>query len=292
MFPRMKSQSAPAAGTAPGAVIEVDERNFEQEVLARSQQTPVVIDFWAPWCGPCRTLGPTLERLAAEAKGAWVLAKVNVDENPRLSQAFRVQSIPAVMAVSAGKVVDQFVGALPESQVRAWLKRFVKEQEQGQGQGGSLLDAARELEATDPEGAAARYRLILGEEPENAEALFALGRLLLLQGTPEGVAALKQVPAGSPQFARAQAALPLADFIAEADGPDAGELDARYRKAARATRSGDYASAVDDLLAVVARDRAFRDDGARKALLALFAALGDEHAAVPAGRRRLANTLF
>lgn len=285
MFPGMKSQSASAA-KAPGAVIEVDERNFEQEVLARSQQTPVVIDFWAPWCGPCRTLGPTLERLAAEAKGAWVLAKVNVDENPRLSQAFRVQSIPAVMAVSAGKVVDQFVGALPESQVRAWLKRFVKEE------GGSLLEAARELEASDAEGAIARYRLILGEEPENAEALFALGRLLLLQGSSEGPETLKQVPAASPLFARAQAALPLADFVAEAEGSEAGETDARYRRAARAARSGDYQVAVDELLAVVARDRAFRDDGARHALLALFAALGDEHPVVPAGRRRLANTLF
>lgn len=272
--------------SASGSVIDVNERTFRAEVLERSRTVPVVVDFWAPWCGPCRTLGPLLERLAAEARGAWILAKVNVDENPRLAQAFRVQSIPAVMAVHQGKIVDQFVGALPESQVRAWLKRFVPEPSS------SLLDAAKALEARDPEGAIARYRLLLGEEPENAEALFALGRLLVLRGDPEGVATLKQVPASSPLFARAQAALPLADLLAARDAPAEGDLDLRYRQAARAAAGGDYAQAIDELLAIVARNRAFRDDGARKALLALFAALGDEHPLVPGARRRLANTLF
>jgi putative thioredoxin len=279
---RQGSVPSPKGG---GAVIEVTDQTFEQEVLARSQQAPVVIDFWAPWCGPCRTLGPTLERLAAEAKGAWVLAKVNVDENQRLAQAFRIQSIPAVMAVYQGKVVEQFVGALPESQVRAWLKRFVPEQ------GGSLLEAAQSLEADDPQGAIDRYRLLLGDEPENAEALFALGRLLLLQGSPEGAATLKQVPTSTPLYARAQAALPLTQLL-EPSAPAAGELEERYSQAAAAARSGDYAAAIEGLLTIVTRDRGFRDDGARKALLALFAALGDGHPLVPAARRRLANTLF
>jgi putative thioredoxin len=279
------------AGRAPTtqrqpAVIEVDEASFEREVIARSQEAPVVIDFWAPWCGPCRTLGPTLERLASEAKGAWVLAKVNVDENQRLAAMFRVQSIPAVKAVHNGKIVDEFVGALPEPQVRAWLKRFVPEP------GGSLLEAAQELEASDPQGAAARYRLLLGDEPENAAAMFSLGRLLLLQGEPEGLETLRQVPAGDPFYARAQAALPLAELLDSADRPAEGESETRYRQAARAARAGDYQAALDELLALVARDRAFRADGARKALLALFAALGDEHQLVPAYRRRLANTLF
>jgi putative thioredoxin len=150
MLSGMKQQGGAPAARAAGPVIEVNERTFDQEVIARSREAPVVVDFWAPWCGPCRTLGPTLERLAAEAKGAWVLAKVNVDENQRLAQAFRVQSIPAVVAVHQGKVVDQFVGALPESQVRAWLKRFVPEQ------GGSLLEAAQALEASGQPAAASR----------------------------------------------------------------------------------------------------------------------------------------
>lgn len=281
-------QPSDQTGAPAAAVIEVDERSFQTAVIERSREVPVVIDFWAPWCGPCRTLGPTLERLAAESGGAWVLAKVNVDENQRLAQGFRVQSIPAVMAFYQGKVVDQFVGALPESQVRAWLKRFVPEQ----GQGGSLIEAARELEASDPEAAISRYRLILGDEPEHAEALFSLGRLLLLQGDREGSETLRQVPGDAPLFARAQAALPLADLLAAEADPASGDSEARFQRAAAAVRSASYGPAMDELLAIITRDRAFRDDGARKALLALFAILGDEHQLVPAYRRKLASALF
>jgi putative thioredoxin len=279
----------PAAPSAPKAVIDVDERSFEQEVIVRSRQVPVVVDLWAPWCGPCRTLSPILERLATEAKGAWILAKVNVDENPRLSQMFRVQSIPAVMAVFQGKVVDQFVGALPESQIRAWLKRFVPEQPD------SLIEAARALEDSDPEGAIGRYRLMLGEEPNNAAALFHLGRLLLLRGSPEGPETLRQVPAATPFFARAQAMLPLVDFLAVADEQpraETSDLEVAYRRAAEAARRGEYEPALDGLLNIVARDRTLHNDGARKAMLGLFAALGDDHPLVPAYRRKLANTLF
>lgn len=285
MLSGVKPTNPPAAN--PAAVIEVNEANFEREVVARSREVPVVIDFWAPWCGPCRTLGPALERLAAEAKGAWILAKVNVDENPRLSQTFRIQSIPAVMAVHEGKVVEQFVGALPESQLRAWLKRFVPEPAD------DLVEAAQSFEVSNPDEAAARYRLILGQEPENVAAMFNLGRLLVMRGEAEGTATLRQVPAGTPFFTRAQAMLTAADFFAPAaqNGAET-ESAARYHQAALSAQHGDYASALDDLLAIVMRDRAFYDDGARKAILAIFAALGDENSLVPAYRRKLANVLF
>lgn len=267
-------------------VIEVDETSFEREVIARSKDVPVVIDFWAPWCAPCRTLGPTLERLASAAKGAWVLAKVNVDENPNLATTFHIQSIPAVKAVYDAKIVDEFVGVQSEAQVLAWLKGFVPEP------GTSLLEAAQAMEASDPQGAAARYRLILGDEPQNAVAMFNLGHLLLMQGEAEGVETLQQVPPGTPLFSRAQALLPLADFFAAADQPADGDSAARYCRAATLARSGSYAGAMDELLAIIARDRAFYDDGARKAMIGLFAALGDENPLVPAYRRKLANTLF
>lgn len=284
-------------GAAAAAVFDVDERSFQVQVLERSRSTLVVVDFWAPWCGPCRTLGPILERLAAEAKGAWLLAKLNVDNSPRLSQMFRIQSIPAVKAFRDGKVVDEFMGALPEGQVRAWLKRLAP------AGANDPLAAARELEERAPSEAAARYRLALGENPENHDALLGLGRLLVAQGEDEGRAALGQVPAGTPQYAEAQAWLALGELFAEArtSKPEAlqaqvaaapGDVDARYKLAAVQARSRQYADAIEQLLAIVGRNRAFRDDGARKMLLALFTALGDQHPLVPAARRQLANLLF
>jgi putative thioredoxin len=282
--------------SASPAVIEVNERDFQNQVLERSKTTPVVVDFWAPWCGPCRTLGPTLERLAGEAKGEWVLAKVNVDNNQRLSQAFRVQGIPAVKAFRDGKVVDEFAGALPESQVRAWLKRVVPAASDG------LVAAAAAMEQYDPSEAAARYRLALGEDPDNTAALFSLGRLLVAQGDPEGVEALRQVPSSAPQYARARAWLALAEFFEQAGESAPGWLnqlgsdtqdsaESRYRLAAHMARQGRYSDAISHLLAIVEHDRAFGDDAARKTLLALFEALGDDPL-VASGRRRLANALF
>jgi putative thioredoxin len=291
----MTTQTHTRANASPN-VIEVNERDFQTQVLDRSRTTPVVVDFWAPWCGPCRTLGPTLERLAGEAKGAWVLAKINVDNNQRLAQAFGVQGIPAVKAFRDGKAAEEFTGALPESQVRAWLKRIVPAASDG------LVAAAEALEQSNPAEAAARYRLALGENPDNTAALFNLGRLLIGQGDPEGVEALRQVPASAPQYSRAQAWLTLADFFNQAgdknptwldqlgaDDPDSSE--SRYRLAASMAREGRNADAISQLLAIVERDRAFRDDAARKALLALFEALGDDPL-VASGRRRLANALF
>lgn len=278
-------------------VFDVDERNFEEAVLVRSREVPVVVDFWAPWCGPCRTLGPILERLAHASGGSFVLAKVNVDTNQRLAAAFRVQGIPAVKAFHNGQLIDEFTGALPESRVRTWLKRFVPEPQD------SLVAAAAALEATNPAEAAARYRLALGDDPTDETALFGLGRLLVMQGDAEGEAVLKEVPLGTPFYARAQALLSLVDFFNNAQGSDfdaleqristnSGDTEARYQLAALQAQQGRYTDAMDNLIAVVSRDRALHHDGGRKALLALFALLGDENPQVGPYRRKLANVLF
>lgn len=280
----MQSQTVVAAQ----AVLDVTEATFDQEVVQRSYETPVVIDFWAPWCGPCRTLGPTLEKLAGEAKGSWVLAKVNVDNNPRLAQAFGVQGIPAVKAVSQGRLVDEFTGALPESRVRAWLKGFIPDQ--------AAAETAK-VAPSDPVEVLATLRAAHEQNPDDAETRFELGRALLGQGDAEGATMLETIVEGSPFYSQAQMLLPLGEFFALADQPaqpaEAGWSSAYvYQQAARAFLHGGTDDGLEDLLAIIGRDRAFRDDGARKTMLALFALLGDENELVVEYRRKLANVLF
>lgn len=158
-------------------IIDATESNFQTEVIEESHRRPVVVDLWAAWCGPCRTLGPILERLAEEKAGAFLLAKVNVDENPALAQAFQVRGIPAVHAVHMGKVVDSFTGALPEVEVRAWLQGILP------GPEAALLDEAEVLQAEGKwEKAKATYEKVLEQVPRHGDALFQLARILAAEG--------------------------------------------------------------------------------------------------------------
>ena len=162
-------------------MIDVTDATFEDLVVKRSHDVPVVVDLWAPWCGPCRTLGPILESLEAESDGKWDLAKVNVDENPAVSSAFRVQSIPAVFAVVGGKAVDSFIGALPEHQVRQWLEQFVP--------------AETEIDRLVAAGDEASLRQAVELEPGNERAVVALAELLVAGGSSEeALALLERVP--------------------------------------------------------------------------------------------------
>ena len=270
-------------------VIEVNEATFERDIVQRSHQLPVVIDFWAPWCGPCRTLGPTLEKLANEANGAWLLAKINVDDNPRLAQAFGVQGIPAVKALRDGKLVDEFTGALPESRVREWLKGIAVS-------AGTLIEEDLDaMEQSNPQEAIKRYRAAIAAEPTNAEPRLKLGRMLVMHGEPEGATLLQAVAQGTPQYSEAQALITLAGFLAAEPVRHIQEgwsSDVRYHQAAQFARQKDYPNALDALLEIVARDRGYRDDGGRKTLLALLTALGDQNPLTGEYRRKLANVLF
>lgn len=269
-------------------VIDATERDFAATVIERSRTVPVVVDFWAAWCGPCRVLGPVLERLAAEANGAWVLAKVDVDQNQRLGQQFGVQGIPAVKAFRDGTVVDQFEGALPESRVRAWLSKLIP------SPADQLADEAAQLETVDPATARQLYERALDADAGHSRSQLGLGRVLALQADGQAADQLRRVALGTPEYATAQALLDLLPLLAAADTQptDGDDLHACWMAAAHAARAHDWQAALDDLLAIVGRDRTWNDGAARRAMLALFALLGDSNTLVPRYRQRLAGVLF
>lgn len=273
---------------ATSSVVDVTEATFATAVLQESRTRPVVVDFWAAWCGPCRVLGPILERLAVDMRGAFVLAKIDVDRNQRLAAQFGVQGIPAVKAFRDGKLVDQFEGALPEAQVRAWLKKLVPSEVD------LWLTAAADQERADPAGAATLYRRVLQAEPANAVARLGLGRVLMLQGDPAARDVLREIKPGAKEHAAAQALLDLADFLAAAEDTtgEVGSTARLYREAAQHARAGAWNAALPVLLQIVQRDRAWGDDAARKAMLAIFTVLGAADPLVPQYRKQLANALF
>lgn len=278
-------------------VKDVTDATFESEVVARSLDAPVVVDFWAPWCAPCRTLGPVLERLAAEHRGEFVVAKVNVDECPRLASEFAVQSIPAVKAIVGGEIVDEFVGALPEPALREFLRRILPSEADRTAKSGDEA-AAR----GDPAAAETLYRRAIGLDPNHPRARLGLGKLLAGRSPEEALAELDRVLPGTPERAEADriaARLRLAgvDGQAETDlrariAANPGDLDARMRLARLLAARERYEDALAELLDVVKRDRTHEDDGARKAMLDVFAVLGSQNPITEKYRSELARVLF
>ena len=285
--------------TADGTpwVINATDRDFEVQVIERSKQVPVVVDFWAPWCGPCRALSPLLERLAEEHAGAFVLAKVNTDENPVLAEAFRVQSIPMVIGVRDGALAGHFVGAQPESGVREFLAQLLpSDGEQLAEEGSALLAAGKTVEAEaafrsalERDGSADRARVglatILSGRGEDADALALLERVgpgPQRQDADRLAASIRirQSGAGDDAALRAQVE----------SHPD--DLEARFALAQALAASGRYDQALEQYLAVIQRDRSFRDDGARKAMLDIFDLLGPGNELAERYRSELAKVLF
>lgn len=288
---RLKRVSRHTMATAHPAtesvfVVEVNDHDFETAVIERSRAAPVVVDFWAPWCGPCRALGPTLERLAQEMQGAFILAKVNVDQNPVLSGRFKVQSIPMVTGFRDGEAVDSFMGALPESQVRAWLRKLIP------SAADRLASEAAELATEAPDAAIERYRAALAEDAAHLPSLLGLGRILVQQGDPQAMQVLKQVLQGSKGYSEAQALINLSSFLATPEVTEAGTSAARFATAATQGRAGTWEQALQSLLELVQRDRAYGDDAARRAMLAIFSLLGEHDPLVVRYRRLLASALF
>jgi putative thioredoxin len=278
-------------------IVEVSDDTFSKEVIERSYGATVVVDFWAEWCGPCRQLGPLLEREVASRGGAVVMAKLDTDQNQRAAATYRITGIPAVKAFRDGKVVAEFVGALPPKEVKRFFDKLVPSgAEQAVARGRALLGSS-------PEAAEAAFQEALSLDARCDAARVELVRLSLQQGRPAAAAEIAaQLTPGSSERAVAGAMLWQSSLTADATKEDPrAMLDAidadptnlalRWSVAARFFLDGEHEDALREFLEIVKRDRAFKDDGARKAILSIFAILGAEHELVTLFRRRLSLAL-
>ena len=276
---------------------------FMKDVIEESRQQPVIVDFWASWCGPCRQLGPMLEKAVTAAKGAVKLVKIDIDKNPAFAQQLRVQSIPAVFGFSNGQPVDGFLGAVTESEIKAFIGRLAGEA--GKSDVDRLLDLGREsVEVSDWGGAAQAYAQALQLEPANVKAIAGLARVYLAGGDADQarqIAAMAPADATDPDLAGVRAALEL-------QGGDGGDSDtsaleqrvaqnpkdhqARFELAGALAAQNRFQESADQLLRIVEQDREWNEQAARKQLLKIFDAAGPGADVTRDGRRRLSSILF
>ncbi len=278
---------------------EVTEQNFAAQVIEASHQQPVLVDFWATWCGPCQSLMPILEQLAQSYQGKFLLAKVEIDSQQGLASQFGVRSVPTVKLVKNGQIVDEFTGALPESQIRAFLDKHIENESD------QLMQQALMLyQQGDSEAALSQMGQILQAHPDNLNNKLIYTNILLreqhVDEAKKWLESLSAVANDNPQVQAMQAQLEFIHIVDNApdmvtvqqqvaDDPDNSE--ARYQLSAHAILQGQFDIAFEQLLEVVKRDRQFQDDAGRKALLKLFDLLGDKHELVSSYRRKLALAL-
>lgn len=281
--------------TAAQAVFDVTDATFATEVLERSKHTAVIVDFWAPWCGPCRMLGPIIEKLAGEFAPDVVVAKLNTDENPQTATQFRIQGIPAVKAFRDGRVVTEFTGAIPEPQVRAFFAKLLPSPAEI-----ASREAARFASSGDTKAAEASYREALAATPSNTDAVVGLAHILLARGDrAEAEQLLERVPTDR-RAKSLRHRIFLEDFAARhatenleteaANNPR--DARARYRWGVMLAAREQYEPALDELIDSVRIDKTFADGAARKAVLAIFDIVGLDSALAKDYQRQLASAIF
>ncbi|GAA0575488.1 thioredoxin [Halomonas salifodinae] len=291
--------SSPQSQADPSAyIVDIDMSNFQQVVLEGSMQTPVLLDCWAPWCEPCKNLMPVLEKLAREYQGAFVLAKLNIDENQEIAAQLGIRSVPDVKLILQGQLYDQFQGALPEGQIREWLGQYLQPPAEAPASPEEQARAA--LEAGDAATARALYEQLVQQHPEHHDYQIELAGALLAEGRPEDAKALlDNLPPEHRDAPRARGVRASLAFREEAPDDqalaalgDRDDSEAQFQRALRQVADGGYEAGLEALLALMKRDRAYGDDAARQTLLRVFDALGAEHPLTVTYRRKLFALLY
>ncbi|MFZ0016881.1 MAG: tetratricopeptide repeat protein [Acetobacteraceae bacterium] len=304
-------QNPSAAGAGAAMIVDADQKTFMKEVVEASRSLPVLVDFWATWCGPCKQLTPTLEKVVRSAGGRVKLVKVDIDQNRALVQQLAqlglpMQSVPTVAAFWQGQIADLFQGALPESEVKRFVEGLLKLAGGSMPSADLLADAKAALDVGDAQHAGELFSELLQQEPENGDAWGGLIRALMALGQEDQARqALEQVPekiADHAEIAGARSALMLAEEGRKAAGQlqslqtrvatDPTDLQARYDLATALNAMGERQQAADALLEIIRRNRSWNDDAARLQLLKFFEAWGSDDPATSAARRRLSAVLF
>ena len=286
-------------------IVDTTTQSFMKDVIEESKRQPVLVDFWAPWCGPCKQLTPVLEKVVKGAKGKVKLAKMNIDEHPAIPGQMGIQSIPAVIAFVNGQPVDGFMGALPEGQVMAFIERVTKDKIGGDDGPDPLKVAEEALAEGDAAGAAEIYAELLAQDPANVPAMAGLARAQVATGSldqaRQTLALVPEAKLGDAAVAAARAALELAEqakslgSVADLESKVAAnpaDHQARYDLAIALNAAGKREDAIDHLITIIKRDRKWNDDGARKQLVQLFDAWGPTDEATISGRKKLSSVLF
>ncbi len=272
-------------------IIDVNESDFEYEVLAYSQNIPVVVDFWATWCRPCKTLSPLLETIAYEAMGSFRLAKVDVDANPNLALQFGVRTVPTVKAFSGADVVSEFVGLQPEDRIRKFISNITPPSKDSL----ALEKAYSQLYNHEWEAAEETFLELIDQYPDRPEILLGLAKSLLGQGNPfDALLILRKFPS-SKQYSAAEKLLPYAEalgYLKQNNLTQENDLDLAYSNCIRLASRNNIPSALDGLMDILRQNKRYRNGTAQKTILALFELLGEDHELTRSYRTELASILF
>jgi putative thioredoxin len=279
-------------------IVDVSEKDFESSVLKASETRPVVVDFWAPWCGPCRVLGPLLEKIAGENGGRLVLAKVNVDQNPGLADSFGIRGIPAVKAFRHGEIVDEFSGALPESEVRSFFSALLPTEADEATERGTKLEQEGKFEEAEK-----AYRSALSMDPRHARALVSLARILEARNEADEALRLAESVTGEPEETEANriaARLRLRRGVHKDEEEnfrkrvqsDPSDLEARLGLARLLAARERYEEALEELLQILKQNRSFRDGEPRKTMLEIFEVVGPRSPLAEKYRTEMAKLIF